>query len=75
MASDVHQSGFQVCLHALDEKAIEAACSAIEEALKRFPKPTTGIVIEHCAVCPVFATRLFTLGIVVVAAVVHLLQR
>jgi predicted amidohydrolase YtcJ len=67
MVSGIHQSGFQACLHAVEEKAVEAACSAIEYALRKFPKPDHRHRIEHCSVCPPsLAKRLAALGIMVV---------
>jgi len=63
----IHQSGFQACLHAVEEKAVEAACSAIEYALRKFPKPDHRHRIEHCSVCsPSLAKKLAALGIMVV---------
>ncbi len=63
----IHQSGFQAVLHAVEEPTIEAACLAIEYALKRFPRPDHRHRIEHCAICPPpLAKRLASLGIVVV---------
>jgi predicted amidohydrolase YtcJ len=67
MVFRIHQSGFQACLHAVEEKAVEAACSAIEYALRKFPKPDHRHRIEHCSVCPPsLARRLAALGIMVV---------
>jgi predicted amidohydrolase YtcJ len=63
----IHQVGFQACLHAVEENTVEAACSAIEYALKRFPKSDHRHRIEHCSVCPPsLAKRLAALGIMVV---------
>jgi predicted amidohydrolase YtcJ len=65
--SKIHQAGFQACLHAVEEKAVEAACSAIEYALKKSPKPNHRHRIEHCSVCPPsLARRLAACGIIVV---------
>ena len=62
MVLQVHQSGFQVILHAIEEKAIEAAFSAIEYALKKSPKSDHRHRIEHCSVClPSLAKRLASL--------------
>jgi predicted amidohydrolase YtcJ len=67
LALRIHQAGFQACLHAVEEKAVEAACSAIEYALRKFPKPDHRHRIEHCSVCsPSLAKKLAALGIVVV---------
>ena len=63
----IHRSGFRACLHAIEENAVEAACSAIEYALKKFPRPGHRHRIEHCSVCPPpLAKRLAALGITVV---------
>jgi predicted amidohydrolase YtcJ len=67
MVLRIHQSGFQACLHAVDEKTVQAACSAIEYALKKLPKSDHRHRIEHCSVCPPsLAKRLAALGIMVV---------
>jgi len=67
MVLRIHQAGFQACLHAVEEKAVEAACSAIEYALRKFPKPDHRHRIEHCSVCPQsLARKLAALGIMVV---------
>jgi len=67
MVLKVHQSGVQACLHAVEETAVEAACSAIEYALKKFPKSDHRHRIEHCSVCPPsLAKKLASLKIIVV---------
>ena len=67
MVLRIHQADFQACLHAVEEKAVEAACSAIEYALKKLPKSDHRHRIEHCSVCPPsLARRLAALGIMVV---------
>ena len=63
----IHQAGFQACLHAVEESAVEAACSAIEYALKKLPRSDPRHRIEHCSVCPrSLAKKLASLGIMVV---------
>ncbi len=63
----IHQSGFQVALHAVEETTIEAACSALEHALKMSPRQDHRHRIEHCSVCtPTMAKRLALLGVVIV---------
>jgi predicted amidohydrolase YtcJ len=63
----VHRSGFQVAIHAVEESAVKSACSAIEYAVRRFPRPGHRHRIEHCSVCPPpHLKRLASLGIVVV---------
>jgi predicted amidohydrolase YtcJ len=67
MVLKIHHSGFQACLHAVGEKTVEAACSAIEYALKKLPKLDHRHRIEHCSVCPPsLAKRLAGCGITVV---------
>ena len=67
MVLQIHQSGFQVILHAIEENPIEAACTAIEHALKKSPKSDHRHRIEHCSICPPsLAKRLASLGILVV---------
>ena len=54
-------------LHAVEESTIEAACGAIEHALKHLPRPDHRHRIEHCSVCPPsLAKRIASLGITVV---------
>ena len=63
----IHQSGMQVAIHAIEEIAIDSACSAIENALKQIPRTDHRHRIEHCSVCPPsLAKRIATLGIRVV---------
>jgi hypothetical protein len=67
MVLNIHQSSFQACLHAIEEKAVEAACSSIEFALKKSPKSDHRHRVEHCSVCPPsLARRLADLGIMVI---------
>jgi predicted amidohydrolase YtcJ len=47
-----HQRGFQVALHAVEEAAVCAALTAIEEAQTRLPGTDLRHRIEHCALCP-----------------------
>ncbi|MDA3787981.1 MAG: amidohydrolase [Desulfobacula sp.] len=49
---DIHQAGLQASIHAIEEAAVESACNAIEQALKKIPSPDHRHRIEHCAVCP-----------------------
>jgi hypothetical protein len=67
MVLRIHQTGLQACLHAVEESAVEAACSAVEYALKKSPKSDHRHRIEHCSVCPPsLARKLADLGIMVV---------
>lgn len=63
----IHQQGLQAAIHALEEKPVEAACSAIEEALRALPKRDHRHRIEHCSLCPKhLALRLASTGVTVV---------
>lgn len=63
----VHQAGFQVAIHAVEEGAIKSACDAIENALRKYPRLDHRHRIEHCSVCPpALAGRLSSLGIRIV---------
>jgi predicted amidohydrolase YtcJ len=67
MVLNIHQSGLQAVLHAIEERTIEAACCAIEHALKEIPQSDHRHRIEHCSVCtPSLAKRVASLGIMVV---------
>ena len=67
MVLDIHRSGLQAVLHAIEGKTIEAACEAVEYALQRSPRPDHRHRIEHCSVCPPsLAKRIASLGITVV---------
>lgn len=62
-----HRQGVQVAIHALEEQAIAAACTAIEQALRETPRPGHRHRIEHCAICPPpLADRIAAAGITVV---------
>lgn len=50
--SDIHRSGRQAVIHAIEEKAIKAACKSIEQALKLIPRKDHRHRIEHCSICP-----------------------
>jgi predicted amidohydrolase YtcJ len=52
MVLKVHEAELQVAIHAIEENAIEAACTAIEYALKKKPKTDHRHRIKHCSVCP-----------------------
>jgi predicted amidohydrolase YtcJ len=64
---EIHRSGWQAILHAIEGKTIHAACSAIEYAMEKLPKPDPRHRVEHCSVCdPGLASRLLSLGACVV---------
>lgn len=63
----IHKARFQAVIHAIDERSIEAASTAVEYALEKSPRPDHRHRIEHCAVCPPpLLRRLASLGIMVV---------
>jgi predicted amidohydrolase YtcJ len=63
----IHRSGLQAVIHAIEKNPIEAACTAIEHALKQSPRPDHRHRIEHCSVCPSsLARRIASLGISIV---------
>jgi len=67
MVMEIHQAGMQVAIHSVEERAIEAACAAIENAVNRNPKKEHRNRIEHCSVCPPsLAKHIASLGITVV---------
>jgi predicted amidohydrolase YtcJ len=67
MVFEIHEAGLQAVLHAVEEKTIEAACDAIEYALRQLPRHNHRHRIEHCSVCPpALAKRIGDLGIAVV---------
>ncbi len=67
MVYSVNEAGLQVVLHAIEGKAIEAACDAIEYTLERSHRSDHRHRIEHCSVCAEsLARRIASLGIRVV---------
>ena len=65
--SRIHESGYQAVVHAIEETAITAACSAIEKAVRGSPRSSHRHRIEHCSVCrATLAQRIASLGITVV---------
>lgn len=52
MVLSVHRAGFQVALHAIEANTVEAAITAIEGALRQWPREDHRHRIEHCAECP-----------------------
>jgi predicted amidohydrolase YtcJ len=64
---NVHRSGFQTVLHAIEGKTIQAACDAVEYALQKSPRSDSRHRIEHCSVCtPSLAKRIASLGVMVI---------
>ncbi len=67
LVSNIHQSGLQAVIHAVEETSIEAVCTAIEYALEKSPRLDHRHRIEHCSVCPeALSKRLASLGVMVV---------
>jgi predicted amidohydrolase YtcJ len=67
MVLEIHRSGFQAAVHAIEENAVESACIAISNALDGNPRRDHRHRIEHCSVCSLAVIRrLASLGIVVV---------
>src|SRR5258708_39279020 len=46
--SDIHAAGFQACIHAIGDAAIDSALTAIERANAKLPRPDARHRIEHC---------------------------
>ena len=67
MALAVHRSGMQIAIHAIEEKTIQAAGTAIRYALDKAPRKEHRHRIEHCSVCPPYLTaQIASSGIMVV---------
>ena len=63
----IHKMGLQVAIHAVEETTVEAACNALEQALRTLPRSEHRHRIEHCSVCPPeLAKRIASLGGMVV---------
>ena len=68
MVWEVHAAGRQAAVHAVGRRAVAAAASAIQAALKRRPRSDHRHRIEHCSQLPAGAASSFAaLGIVVVS--------
>lgn len=68
MVYEIHEAGWQVAIHAIDESALEAACSAVQFALDASSrKKNHRHRIEHCSICPPhLAKQIKRLGMMVV---------
>lgn len=51
-ALGVHQAGFQLAIHAVEENAVAAAADALEYVRDRLPRPGRRHRIEHASECP-----------------------
>jgi hypothetical protein len=45
-----HKAGFQVAIHAIGDRAVDAALKAYEKALRAFPRTDHRHRIEHCSI-------------------------
>lgn len=60
-----HEAGLRISIHAIGDRAIDAALDAIEEAQKRKPVLDMRHRIEHCSLCtPKQMERIKKLGVV-----------
>jgi hypothetical protein len=67
MVSRVHAEGWQVSIHAVEDRAVAAAAGALSRALAEFPRQDHRHRVEHCAVCPPpLVQRIATAGVMVV---------
>ncbi|HUU81803.1 MAG TPA: amidohydrolase [Acidobacteriota bacterium] len=63
----IHHAGQQTAIHAIEENAIESACTAVAYALERLPRSDHRHRVEHCSLCPpALVKRLASLGIMVI---------
>ena len=49
---NIHQAGFQLAIHAVEQSTLEAAITALEYAHSRLPQAGRRHRIEHCSECP-----------------------
>lgn len=67
-AAAAHAAGWQLALHAIGDRAIDAALTIIEQAQQRHPRPDARHRIEHCGlVRPDQLPRLAAAGVVAVS--------
>ncbi len=63
---EAHVDGCQLAIHAVQPTTVEAAVSALESAIRRFPGRRHRHRIEHCAECPpALFERVKNLGVVI----------
>ncbi|MDA0745860.1 MAG: amidohydrolase [bacterium] len=48
LVEEVHRTGFQVCVHANGDAAIEMVLTAYEKAMAAYPRPDSRHRVEHC---------------------------
>ncbi|HJX61783.1 MAG TPA: amidohydrolase [Dehalococcoidia bacterium] len=67
LVAEAHGRGWQVAIHAVEERAVAAAVAAYEAALARRPRADHRHRIEHCGLCPPeLAKRIAAGGVLVV---------
>lgn len=67
LVADAHGRGWQVAVHAVEERAVAAAVAAFETALAGQPRGDHRHRIEHCGLCPPdLVRRIRDVGAVVV---------
>ena len=66
LVADAHGQGWQVAIHAVEERAVAAAVAAYEAALAQRPRGDRRHRIEHCGLCPpVLVRRIAATGVLV----------
>jgi len=67
MVVQAHAQGWQVAIHAVEERAVAAAAGALSRALAQLPRQNHRHRIEHCGVCPpALVERVAKAGVMVV---------
>jgi predicted amidohydrolase YtcJ len=67
MVSQAHAQGWQVSIHAVEERAVAAAAGALSRSLAQLPRQNHRHRIEHCGVCPpALVERIAKAGVMVV---------
>jgi len=68
MVMEAHAQGWQVAIHAVEERAVAAAANALAGAVAQLPRPDHRHRIEHCGLCsPAVAARIGAAGLMVVS--------
>jgi predicted amidohydrolase YtcJ len=67
MVFQAHAQGWQVSIHAVEERAVAAAAGALSRALAQLPGQNHRHRIEHCGICPpALVERIGKAGVMVV---------
>jgi predicted amidohydrolase YtcJ len=67
LVAEAHGRGWQIAVHAVEERAVAAAVAAFERALGARPRADHRHRIEHCGLCPPeLAARIAAVGALVV---------